>query len=298
MEPVTLLSHAKVNLYLKILGRRADGFHELETVMAALSLADELRFESRPHGVTLECNLAGVPTDDTNLAVRAAKVLQAEFGVAHGVHIVLCKQTPMGGGMGGGSSNGAATLTGLNRLWNLGASTDRLRALAATLGSDVPFFIEPTVAVCRGRGEVIEPIPPDRCRALRGAGVVLLNPGFGVPTPWAYQSFAARGGAAAEAPRDVKPFLDALAGNDARSLAAHLTNSLEAPVFHKYPVLEMLKHSLLEAGAIGAMMSGSGATVFGLCENVAHAESVRSNITARYGASLWTHVATFASHPS
>ncbi|MSR64423.1 MAG: 4-(cytidine 5'-diphospho)-2-C-methyl-D-erythritol kinase [Verrucomicrobiae bacterium] len=294
MEPISLPSPAKVNLYLKILGKRPDGFHELETVMAALTLADEMRYESRVSRITLECNAPGVPTDDTNLVIRAAKLLQAKTGTQHGAHIVLQKRTPVGGGMGGGSSNGATTLAALNKLWTLNLSLAELRSLAAQLGSDVPFFLQPSVAICRGRGEIIEPLPTGQFAALKGLAVVLLNPGFGVPTPWAYQAYAARGGAEAEPKQSVQPLLHSLSKGNASQVAAQLYNSLEAPVFNKYPILEIFKRSLVEAGAVGAMMSGSGATVFGLCESEETANAVSGKVAAKLGASLWTHVARFA----
>jgi len=294
MDSITLPSPAKVNLFLRILGKRPDGFHELETVMAALDLADEMRFERRPCGITIECSAPGVPCDDSNLAVRAARLLQERFGIQAGTHIVLRKRTPVGGGMGGGSSNAATTLRALGRLWELSASQSEFETLASRLGSDVPFFLRPSVAMCRGRGEIIEPISAEKCRALQEAAVVLVNPGFGVPTPWAYRSYAARGGVSAEPKRDAGPLLRALASADLIALAGELYNSLEPAVFRKYPILEMFRRSLVEAGASGALMSGSGATVFGLCLNVRAAEDVRSKIMAKFGPSLWTHVARFA----
>jgi 4-diphosphocytidyl-2-C-methyl-D-erythritol kinase len=295
MEPITLSSPAKVNLYLKILGKRPDGFHELETVMAALSLADEMRFEPRVSGITLECSAPGMPTDETNLAVRAAKLLQAKIGSQHGAHIVLQKHTPVGGGMGGGSSNGATTLVALNQLWKLNLSLAELQSLAAQLGSDVPFFLQPSVAMCRGRGEIIEPLQPGKFAAMKNMAVVLLNPGFGVSTPWAYKAYAARGGADAEPKLIAQPLLASLANGTLRDVASQLYNSLEEPVFHKYPILDIFKQSLLEAGAVGAMMSGSGATVFGLCQNERKAKAVGEKIAAKFGPSLWTHVARFIS---
>jgi len=293
MEPITLPSPAKVNLYLKILGKRADGFHELETVMAALSLADEMRFEPRASGITLEGRAPGVPTDDTNLAVRAALALQKKCDVSSGAHIVLNKCTPVGGGMGGGSSNGATALVALNRLWKLNLPFADLQALAATLGSDVPFFLQPTVAMCRGRGEIIEPLQPGKFMALKNLAVVLLNPGFGVPTPWAYKAYAARGGVDAEPKRSAQSLLDSLSNGSPGAVASQLYNSLEAPVFHKYPILELFKQSLVDAGAVGAMMSGSGATVFGLCASESEARTVSKKIASMFGTSLWTHVARF-----
>lgn len=294
MDSLTLASPAKVNLYLKILGKRADGFRELETVMAALSLADQMRFDVKPKELTLECDAKEVPVDDTNLARRAAKLLREKFNVRQGAHITIRKQTPIGGGMGGGSSNAATTLRALNDLWNLKASASELQSIAALLGSDVPFFLQPGVALCRGRGEIIAPLAKDQCGGLEGLSVVLVNPGFGVSTSWAYKAYAARGGADAEGKRQAVRLLEALNVGTVDAIAAELFNSLEAPVFHKYPILNMLKRALLQAGAAGALMSGSGATVFGLCESEKNAQAVRDKVVAAFGPSLWTRVSSFA----
>jgi 4-diphosphocytidyl-2-C-methyl-D-erythritol kinase len=295
MEPLVLSSPAKVNLYLEILGKRADGFHQIETLMALLGLADEMRFELRERDVTLECDVPQVPLDETNLAVRAARLLQRrQAGRNRGVHIAIRKRIPIGGGMGGGSSNAATTLRALNELWELNLSSSELHALAAELGSDVPFFLGPNLAVCRGRGEIIEPLDFKQSNTWAGLGIVLINPGFGVSTSWAYGAYAARKDAAAQKPPGIPALLEAMKRSDLPGLAAQLFNSLQLPVFYKYPILQIFAQDLPQAGAAGSLMSGSGATVFGLCRSMAQAEIVREKIAARFGSSLWVVVTSFA----
>ena len=182
---MTIFSPAKINLYLRIVGKRPDGYHELETVMLPLDFGDQIALQSRKTGITLACDDPRLPTDDSNLAVRAAKVMAEAFGTDRGAKIGLKKRTPLAAGLGGGSSNAAATLLGLDRLWKLNTPSEKLHTLAASLGSDINFFMAGGAALCRGRGEKIEPVP---CK-LSGA-ILLVNPGFGISTKWAYESWA------------------------------------------------------------------------------------------------------------
>ena len=266
-------SPAKINLYLKILGKRPDGYHELETVMLPLEFGDEITLQSLKTGCVLECDHPGLPSDDSNIALRAAKLLAEHFGGKWGAKITLRKRTPLAAGLGGGSSNAAAVLMGLNRLWNLNASGETLHELAARLGSDVNFFLASGAALCRGRGEQIEPI------ACKFTGTILLvNPGFGISTKWAYENWAK---AAAESrltgkSPEVSLLVRALAEDDLAGVAQCLFNSLEIPSVRKFPVLGLIKKAMCENGAAGALMSGSGATVFGLFAKQRRCGTVRS----------------------
>jgi len=288
---LTIFSPAKINLYLRIIGKRTDGYHELETVMLPLDFGDEIALQSRKAGITLACDDPRLPTDDSNLALRAAKVLAEAFGTKQGAKIGLAKRTPLAAGLGGGSSNAATTLLGLNRLWKLKASSKKLHTLAASLGSDINFFMAGGAALCRGRGEKIEPIP---CK-FSGA-ILLVNPGFGISTKWAYESWAK---AAAESrltasPPEVSLLLRALAEDDLTGISRCLFNSLEAPSIRKFPVLELIKGTMLDGGAAGALMSGSGATVFGLFPNAKLAKTSAQKVREQFGPSMWTQVAQFA----
>jgi 4-diphosphocytidyl-2-C-methyl-D-erythritol kinase len=280
---LALSSPIKVNLYLRIVGRRPDGYHDLETVMLPLDFGDTLAFRPQPAGITLSCDQPALPTDGRNLVVRAANLLAAD----RGAHITLTKRAPLAAGVGGGSSNAATTLLGLNRLWELNLPASRLGELAARLGSDINFFLQPGAAICRGRGERVEPIP---CRL--SAAVLLVNPGFGIPTPWAYAAWA--GNRLTRQAPDVSVLARALAEDDLPAVGRCLFNDLEAPSVGKFPVLDLLKRTLRDSGADGALMSGSGATVFGLFADAGPATVAGERIRAEFGPGMWTCVTRFA----
>ena len=290
-----VFSPAKINLYLRILGKRPDGYHELETVMLLLQFGDEITLQLSTTGLTLECDHPDLPTDDSNIALRAAKLLAEHSGVDHGARIILRKRTPLAAGLGGGSSNAAAVLTGLNRLWNLNVSGEELHGLAARLGSDVNFFLGQGAALCHGRGERIEPV------ACNFVGTILLvNPGFGISTKWAYEHWAqtaAESRLTGKFP-EVSLLLRALAEGDLAGVTQCLFNSLEVPSIRKFPVLGLIKKTMCEDGAAGALMSGSGATVFGLFANKGDAEQSARRIREQFGPSMWTASTRFAEVPS
>lgn len=293
---LTVFSPAKINLCLRILGRRADGYHDLETVMLPLDFGDQITLQLAEKNVTLECDDPRLPTDDTNLALRAAKRLVERCGVKRGAKISLQKRTPLAAGLGGGSSNAAAVLKGLSQLWQVDAPPDVLGELAARIGSDINFFLGGGAALCRGRGEQVEPIA---CKL--SAAILLVNPGFGISTKWAYESWfrSERDRAKAAAGLTAKPpeaslLLRALAENDLPGVSRCMFNSLEAPSIKKFPVLRLLKDAMRAGGATGALMSGSGATVFGLFANAKAAEDSARQIREEFGPSMWTQVTRFA----
>jgi 4-diphosphocytidyl-2-C-methyl-D-erythritol kinase len=272
-------SPAKINLYLRITGKRPDGYHELETVMLPLDFGDTMTFEPRAAGIELVCDDPRLPVNDNNLVVRAAKLLGAR-----GAKITLQKRTPLAAGLGGGSSNAATTLLALGK----GESPARLNELAAKLGSDINFFLAGGAALCRGRGELVEPVP---CKL--SATVLLVNPGFGISTKWAYENWAAMQLTAK--PPDASLLVRVLAEDDLAGVCRSLYNSLEAPSVGKFPVLELLKETMRAGGAAGALMSGSGATVFGLFAEAAAAEASARLIREQFGPSMWTLAAKFRS---
>jgi len=287
---LTAFSPAKINLYLRITGKRPDGYHDLETVMLPLDFGDEIVCQLRPAGLSLECDNATLPTDDRNLALRAARQLVERCGVKQGAHLILRKRTPLAAGLGGGSSNAAIVLATLNKLWQLNVPPAILHELAAGLGSDINFFLAGRTALCRGRGEQVEPVP-----SRLSATVLLINPGFGISTKWAYESWAKAAAVLTAEPPPVTLLTRALAEDDLAGAAAALFNSLEAPSVGKFPVLELLKDALRAHGAAGAMMSGSGATVFGLFAKASDAVGAAAQIRTEFGPSLWTRVTKCAS---
>ncbi|MBI5821173.1 MAG: 4-(cytidine 5'-diphospho)-2-C-methyl-D-erythritol kinase [Verrucomicrobia bacterium] len=288
---LSLRSPGKINFGLDIIRKRPDGFHELESLMVPLDVCDEMEFEPRDagHGITMECDAPGLPTNSGNLVIRAAELLQRQVTVSAGAHIKLRKRLPIAAGMGGGSGNGAVALTGLNQLWQLGLTRDQLQPIAATLGSDCALFLDPKPSFCHGRGELVEALSEAEIQTLRTAHFVLINPGFGISTKWAYEQvrpfLTGRGGA-------IKVIRDALAGGDLPAAAHAMVNTLEGPALRKYPMLELLKESLARNGCAGSMMSGSGATVFGVATDRASAECAMAAARAEFGDSMWMTVAS------
>jgi 4-diphosphocytidyl-2-C-methyl-D-erythritol kinase len=286
---LTVFSPAKINVYLRILSRRPDGYHDLETVMLPLDFGDEISLQLQPNGITMECDDPRLPTDESNLALRAARMLAKRCGEERGARITLTKRIPLAAGLGGGSSNAAAVLLGLKQLWGLDTPHSTLDEIAASMGSDINFFLHGGAAVCRGRGERVEPIP---CKLT--AAILLVNPGFGISTQWAYESWAKIASALTVKPPEVSLLLRALAGDDLAGVSAALFNSLEAPSVRKFPVLRLLRDALRADGAAGALMSGSGATVFGLFPDAEQAKRSAQRIREQFGPSMWTRVARFS----
>jgi len=251
---IAVQSPAKVNLILKVLRRREDGYHDIASLMQKVSLADEMEFAPRKDGISHACPGSDLPTGDENLVVRAARALFAEAGFEGGADITLRKRIPTAAGLGGGSSNAATTLMALNGLFRFGFDRDRLFRIGARLGADVPFFIYGNSAWAFGIGEILEP-----ANVPSGMWLVLVNPGFEVPTKWVYQSL--------NLPLTKKSFQYSIPTfSGVRELAEVLSNDLEAVTVERYPLLDELKGFLLGQGALGSLMSGSGPTVFGLFE--------------------------------
>ena len=269
---------AKVNLTLEVLGKRPDGYHEIATVMQAVDLFDRLTVE-RAETISLETGDSGLPTDDRNLVIRAARLLHEEAKRGDGAHIRLDKRIPVAAGLGGGSSDAAATLWALNRIWGLRWSRERLSELGARIGSDVPFFLGRGRAMGTGRGE--------RLRGLTSSGglaLVLVNPNFPLSTAEAYGRVPK--GWTGEA-RGTARMVEALRRHSVRGVAAALTNTLETLVEPAVPMIGRMKAALLAAGALGVAMSGSGPTVFGIARSLDHAQSIR-RVVNRAGWSCWS----------
>lgn len=258
---VDCLAPAKLNLFLEVLGKRPDGYHELVTVMVAVSLFDTLRLADEPAGrIALRCDDPALPSGAENLVVRAAETLRRHAGVGErGATIELLKAIPARAGLGGGSSDAAATLRALDRLWNLQTPPDRLDALAGELGSDVPFFLHPPAAVCRGRGERVEPT------ALPAAlHFVLVCPAVGLATAEVFGRLVPP-----DRPRPVEPVREALAANDTAALGRALFNRLQPVAEALCPELARVRQALEDLGPLldGHLMSGSGSAYFGLARD-------------------------------
>ena len=270
------LAPAKINLSLRVLARRDDGFHEIETLMVPISICDRLDIELRADGgLAFTCDNPTVPGDDTNLVVRAARAFCAATGLAPHLRIALHKTIPHGAGLGGGSSDAATTLRALDHLGRTQLSRAALLALAADIGSDVPFFIDQKAARCRGRGERVESLDFPHTLPL-----LLIKPPFGVPTPWAYQRW-----------RDAREIPGVRYA--AQPFAwGELRNDLERPVFEKHLFLALLKTWLLAQPEVaGALLSGSGSTVFAVLHEAALGPTLSTRVTAEFGLDLWCQLA-------
>ncbi|HXH84080.1 MAG TPA: 4-(cytidine 5'-diphospho)-2-C-methyl-D-erythritol kinase [Candidatus Tectomicrobia bacterium] len=267
---------AKVNLTLEVLGRRPDGYHEIATVMQTVDLSDRLALEEADD-VTLTSTAPDLPTDERNLACRAALALREAAGVTRGVHIALNKRIPAAAGLGGGSSDAAAVLLGLNRLWRLNWPLPRLDEVAARLGMDVPFFLRGGAALATGRGERVTPV------AGAALALVLVNPRFGLSTAEMYGRMTpAMYSDGARAPAMVA----ALRSRRAGRVAACLYNGMEAAARQAHPQIDQMRAALLAAGALGAAMSGSGPTVFGVARSWEQARQIRARV-ARASWECW-----------
>jgi len=279
-------SCCKVNLLLNILGKRPDGFHEVETLMHPIALHDHLSFDRGGRDVKLTCNDPILPVHSRNLVFRAAALFLKKAAINEGVRIHLEKRIPISAGLGGGSGNAATTFLALNELFGHPLTPATLHDLAAALGSDVPFFLQNGPALATGRGEIIQPL--EFFPALRGAYILLIHPGFGISTSWAYQQLVrfpeAQNGRAGRAEH-----LAALlrAGNVAEA-CREFYNSLEAPALHKYPLLELFQEFLRENGARVSLMSGSGSTTFALADAKGTTEQLLENFKTKFGGKCWT----------
>ncbi len=285
MRSYSLIAPAKINLYLEILGDRPDGYHELAMVLQSIDLADRLEVRSlSTDTISVRCAHPQVPSDRANLAYQAAALMAAEFPDAFaqfgGVEISIDKRIPIAAGLAGGSSNAAAVLVGLDLLWQLGLTQSQLEELASQLGSDVPFCIAGGTAIATGRGEMLSPLPSvDNLFAVLGKYRHL-----DVSTAWAYQTYRANfGNSYVTNKQDLKSraaavhsssMVQAIILEDPLQIGQRLHNDLERVVIPAYPQILQLKQTFQNAGCLGAMMSGSGSTVFALCDSQQQAQNV------------------------
>jgi 4-diphosphocytidyl-2-C-methyl-D-erythritol kinase len=278
---VTVLAPAKLNLFLRIVARRSDGFHDIESVMASINIYDTLSFEPLPSDtVELEVvdasprTFAGelrseAPSGPTNLVVRAAMLLKEHAGCHQGIRISLIKRIPSSAGLGGGSSDCAATLGALNQIWSLGVSDAELARLAGQLGSDVPFFLgKSPVALCTGRGEMIEPI-----RVSTGLHFVVAKPSSGLSTPAVYRACHPD-----QTHQRADLFLDAIRQGRICEMAQRLHNGLQAPAESLSSDVRRLRSLFQHESVVGHQMSGSGSSYFGVCRSRRHAMGVANRL--------------------
>jgi 4-diphosphocytidyl-2-C-methyl-D-erythritol kinase len=274
VKALRLISPGKVNLRLEILRKREDGYHELRTLMQRISLSDTLSVSlKKEKGISISTDHPGLPTGRRNLVYRAAQMILKKSEYKGGLHIDIRKEIPLGAGLGGGSSNAATTLEALNRLLAIGLSTKELMKMGLGIGADVPFFFLRGAAVASGIGERLKKIK------LPALWYVLINPNFEVSTRWAYQNFVLT-------KRHFHFNLQGLVKTP-EGISRLLWNDLEGAVSHKYPQIEGMKKMLLSAGALGALMTGSGPTVFGVFSGKLEAEKAFEKLEHEVGRRGW-----------
>jgi 4-diphosphocytidyl-2-C-methyl-D-erythritol kinase len=275
---------AKLNLRLKVTGRRTDGYHELVSIMIPVSLFDSLEVAVADHGrINLTCRGFSVPGDENNLVVRAASLFMTQAGIEKGLEIRLTKRIPVAAGMGGGSSDAAATLLVLNTVWAGALSPEALHDLGRQIGADVPFFLYGKPALARGIGDILEPLGdwPDWC-------YIIVTPPVQISTPWVYGNFQLK-----KLTRDELEYIKIVLGSHAVNISQFLENDLETVTSATFPIIDTIKKALIEAGAEGALMTGSGPSVFGVFRSLKEAESARKNLISRrlgdvFVARTWT----------
>jgi 4-diphosphocytidyl-2-C-methyl-D-erythritol kinase len=273
---ITLLAPAKVNLSLRIIGKRPDGYHDIESLVQKISLMDRITLKPGRKGrISMECSDPSLPAGPENLVWQAAEMILEKAGPQpQGVHINLEKRIPHGAGLGGGSSDAAAVLMGLNNLWDIGMNVDELAGLGEQLGSDVPLFMYPSPSFITGRGEIVKPAP-----LWVNAVFVVVYPNVSISTKWVYSNFRLTNG-------NKNSRILALQGTERCELSSEswsdlLINDLEACVLERYPEVVRCKEELLQSGATASLMSGSGSAVFGLFAERQQARLAADTLVAR-----------------
>jgi len=257
---ISFKTPAKVNLGLHILSKREDGFHELETLFQMVNWCDEIKIECLSRGLELVCNQPDIPNDEGNLVIKAAHILQTRFPErCKGARIHLNKNIPHGAGLGGGSGNAAGVLLGLNYLWGLKLKREDLISMASELGSDVPFFLFSPCAIGRGRGEILEPV-----KSSIRFYILMVYPGFSVSTASVYGNLKLK---LTKRENNISILKNFILQSEFAQLGAAWSNDLEPVVFKGHPGLSGIKKEMLALGAKGALLSGSGSTVFGIFDN-------------------------------
>lgn len=262
---------AKINLGLDVLGRRENGYHDVRMVMQTIYLYDNVTLtKTEEPGIQLKTNLSYLPVDDKNIAYKAAKMLMEEFNIEGGIEIILDKHIPVAAGLAGGSSNAAAVLVGMNRLFKLGLSQQELMDRGVTLGADVPYCVMRGTVLAEGIGEILTPLTP-----MPKCFVLVAKPGISVSTKTVYEKLDAHD---MEEHPDIDGVIEGLEKGDLKKVAASMGNVLERVTIEDYPIIEEIKNVMKEEGALNAMMSGSGPTVFGIFDDKTMAKQAGQKI--------------------
>jgi 4-diphosphocytidyl-2-C-methyl-D-erythritol kinase len=271
---MTYRSYGKINIFLDVLNKRRDGYHNIETIFQTVSLYDELTFNDDPNHISITCTSPDLDTGEGNLVYKAADLLRKHSNCRLGAQIHLAKQIPIAAGMAGGSGNAAAALIALNKLWDLRWSDERLRALALEIGSDVPYCTMGGTAAATRRGEELEPLPPPP-----RTWIVLVHPPVAVSAARTYNHEKLRFNTQAPFAGRTASFRRAIRLMHQGDWAGAVFNRMEDPVFHDMPQLAEVKKQLVGMGCLAAAMSGSGPTLFGICKDQAQARAIGEKLT-------------------
>lgn len=257
---ISLKALAKINLGLDVVRRREDGYHEVRMIMQTIHLYDRLDIKrTKESGIQIQTNLSFLPVNENNLIYKAAKLLMDEFSITDGVSVKLDKRIPVAAGMAGGSTDAAAMLIGVNRLFSLGLTKRQLMERGVQIGADVPYCIMRGTALAEGIGEALSPLPP-----MVKCPVLIAKPSISVSTKFVYQNLKLDD---TTIHPDIDRLIDDIKAKNLHDIAAHMGNVLETVTIPNYPVIDEIKKHMLSNGAVGAMMSGSGPTVFGLFDD-------------------------------
>ena len=259
MKELIMDSYAKINLALDILYKRDDGYHEIKSIMQSIDLKDRLIFKEIDKGIVIESNNLDLPIDSTNLVCRAyEKLAEITGGSSKGIKVFIEKKIPIAAGLAGGSTNGATTLLALNKLWGLNLTEEELMEIGKGLGADVPFCIMGGTALAQGIGDKLNRIKP-----FSGKHILLCNPGIRISTEYAYRKVQIL-----KERIDIEGMISSIEADNQRELAEKMANSMEASMIGEHPIIGRIKNIMLENGALGALMSGSGSTVFGIYDDM------------------------------
>lgn len=267
-------AYGKVNISLDVVGKREDGYHLLSMIMQNIDLYDEIEVEKQECGIILECNKSYVPVDNRNLAYKAAEIFKERYDIVDGVKINIEKNIPVSAGLAGGSTDAAAVLKVMNKLFNVNATEEELMELGLKLGADIPYCIHGGTALCEGIGEIITPIKPFRDKI-----VVLVKPAFGVSTKEVYKNFNLE--KVKQHPKTTE-IINAIENDDLNFVASNMKNLLENVTLRKHKILIKIKEEMNACGAINSMMSGSGPTVFAFFDDMLKAQRCFEKMKKKY----------------
>lgn len=267
-------AYAKVNISLDVVGKREDGYHLLKMIMQNIDLYDEIIVEKQSSDITIECNKNYVPIDSRNLAYKAAMVFKERYNISEGVKIKIFKNIPVSAGLAGGSTDAAAVLKVMNKLFEVNAPKEELMELGLKLGADIPYCIQGGTALCEGVGEIITPLKPFKDKI-----IVLVKPSFGVSTKEVYKNFELE---KVKKHPETEALINAMAEDELRYVAYNMRNLLENVTLKKHKVLINLKEEMNKYGAINSMMSGSGPTVFAFFDDMLKAQKCFEKMKEKY----------------